>query len=131
MKGRGKSAQTSSIDASSIRHNSHGYIRAPNAFLQELSQAIAARVQPMSQQSVSEAGKAFLKSAADVLLGVGKEVAMASCSSAQQVTTLEGELRSAIGAWKHMEDGTGMLQELPRKDLNSKSTQPSASFTGS
>lgn len=85
----------------------------------------------MSQQSVSEAGKAFLKSGADVLLGVGNEVAMASCSSAKQVTMLEGELRSAIGAWKHMEEGTGMLQELPRQDIHSESTQPSASFTGS
>ena len=66
----------------------------------------------MSQQAVSEAGKAFLKQTAQVLAGVGNEVAAASRLEAQQITALEAELRSAIGAWRHTEDGPGRLEKL-------------------
>ena len=66
----------------------------------------------MSQHAISEAGKAFLKQIAQVLAGVGKEVAAASGLSAQQMTALEAELRSDIGAWRHTEDGPGRPQEL-------------------
>ena len=83
-----------------------------DAFMQELSQAMAKRVQPMSQQTVAEAGKAFLKRAAEILAGVGYEVATSSCSTAQQITALEAELRGAIGAWKHTEDGIGRPPQL-------------------
>ncbi len=67
-------------------------------------------MEPLSQQAVSEAGKAFLKQAAKSLADAGNEVAAASCSTAQQISALEGELRSAIAAWRHAEDISGELE---------------------
>lgn len=78
-------------------------------YLQEKGRAIVIKVQPMSQQAVSEAGKAFLKQVAEILAGVGNEAAEALNLNAQQMTALESELRSAIGAWRHTEDVPGRV----------------------